>query len=93
MGSAAAAAVYAPDRLQALPGIPACRFASSQGCLPALRVRLPPPLACRRACELLRVGGRLVYSTCTFNPVEDEAVVAEVGAPVQYCCVCLFFSG
>lgn len=33
---------------------------------------------CRRACELLRVGGRLVYSTCTFNPVEDEAVVAEV---------------
>lgn len=32
-----------------------------------------------RACELLRVGGRLVYSTCTFNPVEDEAVVAEVG--------------
>ena len=31
-----------------------------------------------RACELLRVGGRLVYSTCTFNPVEDEAVVAEV---------------
>lgn len=32
-----------------------------------------------RACELLRVGGRLVYSTCTFNPIEDEAVVAEVG--------------
>ncbi|KAL4448837.1 hypothetical protein ABPG77_007554 [Micractinium sp. CCAP 211/92] len=31
-----------------------------------------------RACELLRVGGRLVYSTCTFNPIEDEAVVAEV---------------
>lgn len=31
-----------------------------------------------RACELLRLGGRLVYSTCTFNPVEDEAVVAEV---------------
>ncbi len=31
-----------------------------------------------RAAELLRVGGRLVYSTCTFNPIEDEAVVAEV---------------
>lgn len=31
-----------------------------------------------RACELLRTGGRLVYSTCSFNPVEDEAVVAEV---------------
>lgn len=25
-----------------------------------------------------QVGGRLVYSTCTFNPIEDEAVVAEV---------------
>ena len=26
----------------------------------------------------LQVGGRMVYSTCTFNPIEDEAVVAEV---------------
>ena len=31
-----------------------------------------------RAAELLKVGGRMVYSTCTFNPIEDEAVVAEV---------------
>ena len=31
-----------------------------------------------RGCELLRVGGRMVYSTCTFNPIEDEAVVADV---------------
>ncbi|KAK9814454.1 hypothetical protein WJX72_006165 [[Myrmecia] bisecta] len=30
------------------------------------------------ACKLLETGGRLVYSTCTFNPIEDEAVVAEV---------------
>ena len=30
------------------------------------------------AAHQLRVGGRMVYSTCTFNPVEDEAVVAEV---------------
>jgi 16S rRNA C967 or C1407 C5-methylase (RsmB/RsmF family) len=29
-----------------------------------------------RGCELLKVGGRLVYSTCTFNPIENEAVVA-----------------
>jgi 16S rRNA C967 or C1407 C5-methylase (RsmB/RsmF family) len=34
------------------------------------------------ACQMLKVGGRLVYSTCTFNPVEDEAVVAEV--PLLY---------
>lgn len=29
----------------------------------------------KRGAELLEVGGRLVYSTCTFNPVENEAVV------------------
>jgi 16S rRNA C967 or C1407 C5-methylase (RsmB/RsmF family) len=26
--------------------------------------------------QLLKVGGRLSYSTCSLNPVEDEAVVA-----------------
>ena len=29
----------------------------------------------KRGLELLEVGGRLVYSTCSLNPVEDEAVV------------------
>ncbi|KIY92797.1 hypothetical protein MNEG_15166 [Monoraphidium neglectum] len=28
--------------------------------------------------RLLKVGGRMVYSTCTFNPIEDEAVVADL---------------
>ncbi|XP_071091772.1 RNA cytosine-C(5)-methyltransferase NSUN2-like [Haliotis cracherodii] len=32
----------------------------------------------KRGLELLNEGGRLVYSTCSFNPVEDEAVVAEM---------------
>ncbi|KAI8922766.1 S-adenosyl-L-methionine-dependent methyltransferase [Entophlyctis helioformis] len=31
-----------------------------------------------RGCELLKVGGRLVYSTCTFNPIENEAVLASI---------------
>ncbi|GAA0145806.1 RNA methyltransferase [Lithospermum erythrorhizon] len=31
-----------------------------------------------RGLSLLKVGGRMVYSTCSMNPVEDEAVVAEV---------------
>ncbi|KAK7114350.1 hypothetical protein V1264_000425 [Littorina saxatilis] len=32
----------------------------------------------KRGLELLEVGGRLVYSTCSMQPVEDEAVMAEM---------------
>lgn len=32
----------------------------------------------KRGVFLLRPGGRLVYSTCSLNPIEDEAVVAEL---------------
>ncbi|ELT87320.1 hypothetical protein CAPTEDRAFT_220061 [Capitella teleta] len=32
----------------------------------------------RKGLEVLEVGGRLVYSTCSLNPIEDEAVLAEV---------------
>ncbi|OQS02925.1 tRNA (cytosine-5-)-methyltransferase, partial [Thraustotheca clavata] len=31
-----------------------------------------------RGASLLQVGGTMVYSTCSFNPIEDEAVVAEL---------------
>jgi 16S rRNA C967 or C1407 C5-methylase (RsmB/RsmF family) len=46
------------------------RFQARAACM-QLRIAL-------HSATLLAVGGRLVYSTCTFNPVEDEAVVAEV---------------
>ena len=32
----------------------------------------------KRAAELLKVGGRLVYSTCSLNPIEDEAILAQL---------------
>jgi len=31
-----------------------------------------------RAVQLLNPGGLMVYSTCTFNPIENEAVVAQI---------------
>ena len=31
-----------------------------------------------RGVKLLALGGLMVYSTCSLNPLEDEAVVAEV---------------
>uniref|UniRef100_A0A2S2PSC9 tRNA (cytosine(34)-C(5))-methyltransferase n=1 Tax=Schizaphis graminum TaxID=13262 RepID=A0A2S2PSC9_SCHGA len=37
----------------------------------------------KRGLELLNVGGRIVYSTCSFNPVENEAVVQRMMTEAQ----------
>lgn len=29
----------------------------------------------RRGAEMLALGGKMVYSTCSLNPIEDEAVI------------------
>ena len=31
--------------------------------------------------SLLKVGGRMIYSTCSMNPIKNEAIVAEVINP------------
>ena len=37
-------------------------------------------IACKGV-RLLRPGGRLVYSTCSLNPIENESVVAGIVRP------------
>ena len=46
------------------------RLSLSPSCL-RLQLRI-----LNRGLEVLSPGGRLVYSTCSLNPVEDEAVIA-----------------
>ena len=45
-----------------------------------------------RAVEQLAVGGRIVYSTCTMSPVEDEAVVATLLQKAEGTVKCFFGS-
>ena len=51
------------------------RWNKSEGDLPGLRALQLELL--RHAATLLRPGGRLVYSTCTIDPEENEGVVQE----------------
>jgi len=37
----------------------------------------------QRGLEMLKVGGRMVYSTCSMSPIEDEAIVAALIAKCE----------
>lgn len=43
------------------------------GASPSLQLRIVT-----RGAEQLAEGGRMVYSTCSLNPIEDEAVIASL---------------
>lgn len=45
-------------------------------CSGTLSLHLKQLNIAKRSVELLKVGGRMVYSTCSMSPIEDEAVVA-----------------
>ena len=49
----------------------------SQGDLICLALSLQLRIATRGAEQLVE-GGRMVYSTCSLNPIEDEAVIASL---------------
>eukprot|EP01155_Anaeramoeba_flamelloides_P001702 Anaeramoba_flamelloidesa1055918_12.p2 GENE.a1055918_12~~a1055918_12.p2 ORF type:complete len:155 (-),score=25.61 a1055918_12:803-1228(-) len=52
-------------------------FTGSETWSPQLALGLHPMQfqIAKRGIELLKPGGRFVYSTCSFNPIENEAII------------------
>ena len=69
-----ACCVCVAGRLQSVSVCVAIRLQSVSDCVAG---RLQYNIA-MRGLALLAEGGRLVYSTCSLNPIEDEAVVSRI---------------
>lgn len=68
------------------------RMCSAHGVTQSPALSLQLRIATRGAEQLVE-GGRMVYSTCSLNPIEDEAVIASLLEKSEGKCMMIFQKG